>query len=316
MSAMRTVYHYQKNLIETPRILSYLTSRGLSEETIKYFHLGLSTSYVEEKRVDGIEMHKGKHPYFTHRIMIPIAKNIFTGRDVLDLDEKYLSSDAIATRDRDATKDYINPKYKHSTRYLKGEMLFNHKSLKGKDVAVIMESQFNVMSLHQGLKEGGLDKKYGGVGIGGSDITQEHLDIIKSYGIGNIVLMLDGDRAGVRGMAKSVTLIIKNGFDFKIVVIDDGQDVNDILVSSKNNTDFLKNTILKKKKNPLIFYAQYMMSFKRVRERDELLKEMIDVINPSIMSRTIFKEVQNYLSEKKYYDSQAIRYVRLFFQIP
>jgi len=313
---MTTVYHYQRNLIETPKILSYLISRGLSEETIKYFHLGLSTSYIEEKRVDSIEMHKGKHPYFTHRIMIPIAKNIFTGRDVLDLDEKYLTSDVIATRDRDAKKDYINPKYKHSTKYLKGEMLFNHKSLKRKSVAVIMESQFNVISLHQGLKEGGLDDKYGGVGIGGSDITQAHLDIIKSYGISEIVLMLDGDRAGVRAMAQSVTLIIKNNFDFKIIVLDNGQDVNDVLVSSSSNIDFLKNTILKKKKNPLIFYAKYMMSFKRVREREELLKEMIDVISPSIMEKTFFKEIQKYLIGKKYYKSQAIRYTRLFFEVP
>jgi hypothetical protein len=288
MSKCPIEYYHQK-LLGNKLALQYLYSRGIVMSTIKHFKLGLAGTVKEEFKAsrDGINIDMGKsrkYPFFTNRIMIPINQNIqkpsFTSRDLLSVEDKYLDKmqklDKIKS-ERETRESLLkgefkeNPKYKHSFHYLKGRELYRYedinywsdvdtKLLYSPQTAILVEGHFNVISMKQELARNRISDLFICLGLGGADLTEEHIKLLKAKGIQSVILMFDGDKAGRNGAFKASLKLIRHGINFSISIMEDGKDVNDVLVMDRK--EFINNTIYNSSKgatlNPLMFMAKYI----------------------------------------------------------
>lgn len=215
---------YQSGLAKSPRARSYLhDSRGLKEETIQEFGLGVVTKGVigllsksgEEVLIGaGLAARNdtGIYDRFRQRIMFPIhneSGNLigFAGRTLLanpDKAPKYLNSPE--------TEIF------HKGKELYG--LFQAKAaIRKAGLAIAVEGYIDVISAHQ---EG--DKRV--VAPMGTAITKDQIRRLFVH-TDRIVFAFDGDRAGRRAaLSASVVLLeeIKDGQSAQFLFLPEGED--------------------------------------------------------------------------------------------
>lgn len=118
----------------------------------------------------------------------------------------------------DAPK-YINPKT--SDLYNKSETLFGfdlaRKAIHNTETLILVEGYTDVMTVHE----------YGAENVAatcGTALTDEHCALMKRFGVVNVVLFRDGDKAGFEAAKKDVTILVRNGLKPKIMLCTDGHD--------------------------------------------------------------------------------------------
>ncbi|NWC90008.1 DNA primase [Pseudomonas reactans] len=215
---------YQSGLAKSPAAHAYLhDTRGLTEETVQAFGLGVVTKGVislltrsSEEVLIGAGLaarnDTGLYDRFRHRIMLPIhneSGNLvgFAGRTLL------------ANPDR-------APKYLNSPEteiFHKGKELYGlHQAktaIRKAGLAIIVEGYFDVISAHQ---EG--DKRV--VAPMGTAITKDQIRRLYIH-TDRITFAFDGDRAGRRAaLSASVVLLeeIKDGQTAQFLFLPEGED--------------------------------------------------------------------------------------------
>lgn len=219
--------HFEKNLKSSPEAMKYLIDRGLTDETIKIFHIGyaknewrdlfiylVSRGYTPEeieqagmniKAQDDFGNTKGWYDRFRGRVMFPI-RNVsgatvgYSGRILPSLVDPTV-----------AQGKYVNTP--ETVLYHKSKILFGYDTAKKKMAetksVVVVEGQMDLcMSYQAGI--------HNTVAVSGTAFTDEHIHIIKRF-CDTVILSFDNDTAGQNALKKTALLCLLGGLDVYVV---------------------------------------------------------------------------------------------------
>ena len=221
---------FASGLDEKGAAYQYALSRGLTPENIKAWNLGLAPESwralledlsskgftVPELAAAGLvkeaDEKKGTfYDRFRNRLMFPIKDSAgrtvaFTGRALGDDEAKYLNSP-------------------ETELFKKSTVLFGmdraKDAIRTRGFALLVEGQFDLLLAHQA----GFQNT---VALSGTALSSSHLSFIKRYS-DNLMLALDGDRAGLAASARTAALALSTGMKVKAVRLPKGQDPADLI---------------------------------------------------------------------------------------
>jgi DNA primase len=211
---------------------AYLAERGIGDDIAAEFKLGYAPDewralgdHLAGERVS-LELAEtlgliakqpragGHYDRFRHRLVCPIIQ---PGGDVVGFSARTLPGVKTHSGD-EAPAKYINSP--ESPLYKKSRLLFGiHRaqaSFRKKNRAVVVEGNFDVVSLHQaGCEEA--------VAPLGTALTDEQVDILRRY-VPVVVLLFDGDGAGRAATVKSLKLLVAADLEVRIATLPAGED--------------------------------------------------------------------------------------------
>jgi DNA primase len=229
--------YFQTNLKKSQRARQYLEKRGVMGESMEVFSLGytprgwhLLIDHLKKKGFStevmikaGVAASGQKGPYdiFRERIIFPIfdlhgAPVAFGGRVMDDAMPKYLNSpDTPLFR-------------KGDTLYALGEA---REEIRAKGYTVVVEGYLDAIMCHQyGVRNV--------VAPLGTALTGAHLRKLSPLAR-NILLVFDGDEAGVAAARRSLEMALEGGLRGKVLVLPPGEDPDSIL-STKGAGHFME----------------------------------------------------------------------------
>ena len=206
--------------------LTYFKERGFTEETIKKFGLG----YAPEK-ITALSEAAESAAYsleFLQKTGLIIVneerkQNIdrFRGRVIFPI--RTLSGRVQGFGGRILKKDVKTAKYLNSPEsdiYHKSKVLYGlfegKKSIAKEDCCYIVEGYTDVIQMHQA----GITNV---VSSSGTALTPEQIRLIRRL-TKNVVVLFDGDAAGVRASLRGIDLILEQDMHVKICTFPDGED--------------------------------------------------------------------------------------------
>jgi len=231
------MHHFIDSLKKSDKALKYLYNRGLSDTTIKTFSIGYApdqrdalyrllkregfsdTDLVDSGVVKGVE--NGYQDVFRGRIMFPIfnlhGKPVAFGGRVIDEGmPKYLNSSE-------------TPLFK------KGETLFGlhltRNDIMKKGFAIIVEGYLDMIACFQH----GITNVFATLG---TSLTENHVKMIKRY-TKSILLIFDGDPAGISAAKRSLDTIFSYGLVARVLLLPENSDPDSFL-KSHGETEFQK----------------------------------------------------------------------------
>ena len=252
---------YVNNLLESEEGktigLSYFKERGFDEAIIEKFQLGYSlekgTAFtslainkgyqLENLKKAGLTSRKenSKYDFFRGRVMFPIhsisGKVLGFGGRILKDDKK--QAKYVNTSDSDIY---------NKSRILYG-MHFARNDIRKKEEVFLVEGYTDVISLFQS----GIENV---VASSGTSLTIEQVKLIRRY-TENIVLLFDGDNAGIKAALRGVNIILENGLNVKVVLLPENQDP-DSYVREVGTTAF-QGFIKENKKDFILFKLNLLL---------------------------------------------------------
>lgn len=225
--------YFAGNLDEKGSAYQYALSRGLTAENIRAWNLGFAPeawrALLEELSAKGFTVpelaaaglvkeadeKKGTfYDRFRNRLMFPIKDSAgrtvaFTGRALGDDEAKYLNSP-------------------ETELFKKSVVLFGmdkaKDAIRTRGFALLVEGQFDLLLAHQT----GFTNT---VALSGTALSSSHLSFLKRYS-DNLMLALDGDKAGLAASARTAALALSAGMKVKAVRLPKGKDPADLIQES------------------------------------------------------------------------------------
>ena len=198
----------------------YLQGRGIKPELVKRFGLGLSPplwdglithlsdTTPEHLAAAGLATQNRKdatryYDRFRSRLMFPI---IDTRNRVVGFGGRIMGES-----DKQEAK-YVNTP--ETSLFHKSDNLYglNLARKSRKSELIIVEGYMDVLAMHQW----GLNNT---VGVLGTALNDSHARLIKNAGCTSVVLMLDGDEAGIRATLRAIPALTKGGIKIKTLNI-------------------------------------------------------------------------------------------------
>lgn len=272
------VLYYKNNLNSTygEEARKYLYDRGLTDEDIKYFNIGLALNnnnlsssllkkHNKEKIIDiglAYESDGKLLDLYRNRIMFPI----------MDLNGNFCAFSGRIYNTTEGSK-YINTK--GTTIFKKSNILYNYYNakdiIKKKKEIIICEGFMDVIRLHTiGLKNA--------VALMGTSFTSEQMEFIKKLKC-NVVLNLDRDDAGESATYTIGKKLLEEEVPVKVIVYEKAKDADEYVVKFGSDA-FIKN--YNNKINFIDFEIEYLKKNKNLNDSVELSKyinEVIDSLN-------------------------------------
>ena len=237
---------FEKNLWETELgksiALTYFKERGFTEETIKKFALGYSpdeySALAKEAQKEGYKLEflektglvivneNRQIDRFRGRIIFPIRS--MSGR-IQGFGGRILTTNA-------KTAKYLNSP--ESEIYYKSKVLYgiyeSKQAIAKQDVCYLVEGYTDVIQMHQ---SGVLNV----VSSSGTALTTDQIRMINRL-TSNIVVLFDGDAAGLRASLRGIDLILEQGMNVKVCAFPEGEDPDSFAKShtSEEITSFLE----------------------------------------------------------------------------
>ena len=270
---------------------AYFRSRGLEEATIEKYGLGWAPrgrhALLDAARAEGY-----KEEYL---VATGLVKQYEDGRMADLFSERVMfpihsvSGRIVAFGGRTLSSDKSVPKYVNSPTteiYLKDKTLyglyFARSEVVRQGCCYIVEGYLDVLSMHQlGITNV--------VAPCGTSFTVDQIRVIHKY-TENLVLMFDGDGAGIHAAERGIGLALKEGLNVKVVLIPDGDDPDSY--SRKHSLEEVRAFLAE--------HEQDFISFKTDRvlaqagddplRRAELINDIADTIAliPDQVKRTVF----------------------------
>ncbi|MBO5375452.1 MAG: DNA primase [Bacilli bacterium] len=264
----------------------YLKKRGIDDETIKEFGIGLApneknklVSYLQKKNYDSntlsdLWLLNGEVDTFINRIMFPLDDR--NGRVVGFSGRIYTESNF---------SKYMNTK--ETPIFKKGSCLYHYKSSKEyvriEKSVIIMEGFMDVIRASTiGVKNT--------VALMGTALTDEQIVLLKKLSL-NVYLCLDGDKPGLDAALHNGETLEKAGFNVKVIYLKDDEDPDSYILKYG-----------KEKFISLIENALNYSDFKISR-----LKMDIDFSSPDELT----KYIENVLKEISLVESEITREIML-----
>ena len=284
---------YSKN----DRIKKYLIDRGLSESTIQNFSLGYSNDFQNEFYKSASNM--GYSDNFleeTGLVLSNADKKIdrFRGRIIFPI--KSIAGRIVGFGGRivDSTKKiakYINSP--ESKIYNKSKTLYgiyeSKQFIVRDDVCLLVEGYMDVIQLHEhGIKNV--------LASSGTSLTKDQIILIKRL-TSNIIILFDGDQAGLSASLRSIDMILEEGLNIKICSFPDGEDPDSFV--KKNKKDFMLDYVEKESKDFIDFKLDINSDFhndedKKVALIKNILKS-ISLIPDSLKQEVYIKKLSSIL---------------------
>jgi DNA primase len=295
------VTFYRHNLLNSPAgaaALDYLHQRGLTDETIEAFGLGLSPNaweaaavyfkskgYSEQELLDtGLVSSRdsgGIYDRFRNRVVLPIRDE--RGR---------MAGFGARTLDPEGLPKYLNSP--QTEVFDKGRILFGldqgRRDIRAKDQVVIVEGYMGVLAPHQH------DFK-NVVATMGTALTEHHLRLIKRF-TRRIVLAMDSDAAGVkatlRGLQVARQTLDREGemrfdargllrqegrlqADIRVTTLPDGMDPDDVV-----NRDPAEWSTLVESAKPVVVHVMETLASGRDTDDPKVKTEIASQVMPLI----------------------------------
>jgi DNA primase len=227
---------------------TYFQERGFTDETIKDFDLGYAletkdafTTTALEKgykleflEKTGLTIEERKIDRFRGRVLFPIksmaGRTVGFGGRILGYNKK--------------TAKYLNSP--ESEIYHKSKVLYglyeSKQTIAKEDCCYLVEGYTDVIQMHQrGIKNV--------VSSSGTALTQEQIRLIQRL-TQNIVVLFDGDAAGLRAALRGIDMILSQGMNVKVCSFPEGEDPDSFAKShsleevqtffSENAKDFIQ----------------------------------------------------------------------------
>ena len=274
----RAAQIYATALTKDSAAYAYAKKRGLTDETIKGFGLGVAPdawrTLLETLTAEGfttaellaaglIKEAEGKsgtyYDRFRNRLMFPIrdvAGRVvaFTGRALADDDlAKYLNSP-------------------ETELYHKSDVLFGmdraKDAIRTRGFTLLVEGQMDLLHAHQA----GFGNT---VALSGTALTEKYIGLMKRYS-DNLMLVLDADTAGLTATAKSAQLALRQGLHVKAVRLPSGKDPADLIMEDPKEF----STRVREAKSVIEFFLAELAT--REREQHRLVMVAEKVVMPLI----------------------------------
>ena len=290
--------YFQNILSKEDNIRDYLIDRGLSDSTIENFSIGFSpdlkNSFYKNASENGftkdylietglvISNEDTHFDRFRGRIMFPIKS--ISGR-ILGFGGRIIDSNKKIAK-------YINSP--ESKIYNKSKTLYgiyeSKQFIVKDDVCYLVEGYMDVVQLHEhGIKNV--------LASSGTSLTKDQIILIKRL-TSNIVILFDGDEAGLSASLRSIDMILEEGLNVRICPFPDGEDPDSFV--KKNKRDKMVAYIDEQSKDLIDF----ILSINKEYENDEdkkvaLIKSIlksISLIPDSLKQEVYIKKLSSVLS--------------------
>lgn len=255
--------------------LAYLKKRGINDEIIKEFGIGLSLDSndslysllrkkgYDEKRLNDLGLINLKDDkafdMFTRRITFPLW----------DKDGNIVGFSARVYRNEKDVAKYMNSR--ESKIFKKGETLYNYHN--AKDVAkrekqiIVVEGFMDAIRLSSvGIKNV--------VALQGTAMTQEQINLLKKLRV-KVILCLDNDNAGLLATVNNGEELIKNNVLTYVIRINGEKDPDEYIIANGKEA-FMQNL-----REPLKFFdfkMNYLKQNKDLNNLSDLTTYINDVI--------------------------------------
>ncbi|MFL2631894.1 MAG: DNA primase [Candidatus Marisimplicoccus sp.] len=290
--------YFQNILSKEDNARDYLIDRGLSDSTIENFSIGFSpdlkNSFYKNASESGftkdylietglvISNEDTHFDRFRGRIMFPIKS--ISGR-ILGFGGRIIDSNKKIAK-------YINSP--ESKIYNKSKTLYgiyeSKQFIVKDDVCYLVEGYMDVVQLHEhGIKNV--------LASSGTSLTKDQIILIKRL-TSNIVILFDGDEAGLSASLRSIDMILEEGLNVRICPFPDGEDPDSFV--KKNKRDKMVAYIDEQSKDLIDF----ILSINKEYENDEdkkvtLIKSIlksISLIPDSLKQEVYIKKLSSVLS--------------------
>ena len=285
---------FEKNLWETEEGksigLTYFKERGFKDETLKKFALGYSSeSYdalskqaqKEGYKLDFLEKtglvivnEDRQVDRFRRRVIFPIRS--MSGR-VQGFGGRILSQNA-------KTAKYLNSP--ESDIYNKSKALYgifeSKQSIAKNDVCYLVEGYTDVIQMHQS----GITNV---VSSSGTALTVDQIRMINRL-TSNIVVLFDGDVAGLRASLRGIDLILEQGMNVEVCTFPEGDDP-DSFAQSRTKEEI--NNFLEEQSKDLIQFKASLLTDEGKNDpirKAETIREIVESIHkiPDAIKQEIY----------------------------
>lgn len=272
--------------------MSYFKERGFNEAIIKKFELGYSSTEWDTffrsatrkgykpailEKAGLIIQKEGKNEYydrFRERVIFPIHN---------------ISGRVIAFGGRTLKKDKSIAKYINSPEtlvYQKSKVLYGlfqaKTAILNQKHCLLVEGYADVVSLHQA----GIENV---VASSGTSLTHEQVRLIRRF-CDEIVLLYDGDKAGLNAALRGLDIILEEGLGVKIVWLPENEDPDSFV--QKNGTNAMLEYIRKNAQDFIMFKTDFLLKnvendpFRKGEAIREVVSSIIKV--PDVIKRNLF----------------------------
>ena len=219
--------------------LQYFRSRGIRDDIIEKFRLGFCLNDRHAMAKTAIKQGY-KEEYL---VKVGLCYNIENAKSELPFDRFYgraifpwigISGKVVAFGGRvlDSRTKGINQKYVNSPDseiFHKDHELYGifqaKKAIAKENLVYMVEGYTDVISMHQC----GIENV---VANSGTALSEHQIHILHRF-TSNIVLLYDGDAAGIKAALRGTDMLLKEGMNVKVMLLPDGQDPDEF---AKKNT--------------------------------------------------------------------------------
>ena len=272
----------------------YLEERGINEEIIAEFGIGLSLDnatslkdlllkkgYGIDKLIELGVVNEHGFDVFARRITFPLW----------NIDGDIVGFSGRIYRNEDSAK-YVNSK--ETKIFKKGELLYNYHNAKDyakrEKFILVVEGFMDAIRLSaNGIKNV--------IALMGTSLTSNHIDLLKKLRV-KVILCLDNDDAGLTATINNGMMLIKNNVDVGITRLSGSKDPDEYIL--KNGIDSFKNLL----KEPISYFEFRINSLKKNRNLNNpvelagYINEVIDILkdveDPILKEITINEIANNY----------------------
>ena len=252
--------------------LNYLNNRGIDDETIKYFGIGLSLDtndslynllikkgYDKKKLMDiGLvnQVDDKVYDMFTKRITFPLWNK----------DGNIVGFSARVYRDEKNVSKYMNSR--ESKIFKKGETLYNYHNAKDaakKEKSVIVVEGFMdaIRIATSGIKNV--------VALQGTAMTNEQISLLKKLRV-KVILCLDNDNAGLLATVNNGEELEKNNIETFVIRLSNQKDPDEYILA--NGVDAFKENV----NNPIPFF-EFKMNYLKQNKDLSNVTDLTEYIN-------------------------------------
>lgn len=279
---------FHKQLLNTEKGkaigLTYFKERDFSSETIKTFELGYSPEVWDAFTQAAIG--KGYQLDYLVKAGLTIVKDSnetgqqrsldrFRGRVIFPIHSmsgRILGfGGRILTNQKNAAKYLNSPE---SDIYHKSKVLYGiyqaKQTIAREDLCYLVEGYADVIQLHQnGIKNV--------VASSGTALTPDQIRLINRL-TNNIVVLFDGDAAGMRASLRGIDLILEQNMNVRICTFPNGQDPDDF--AKQNTTEEIKSYLKENAQDFINYKASVLMAEAKDDpiKKSEVIRDMMESI--------------------------------------
>ncbi len=245
-----TTIFFVSNLSDGAR--EYLHKRGINDETIKSFRVGLAgeswsdtSNYLRGKNFSEKEIldaglakrgERGLFDRFRSRIIFPIADS--AGRIV------GFSGRIFGEKQSEDAPKYLNSP--ETVLFHKSKILYAYdrakQAIRKHNCAILVEGQLDLLASHQA--------GWGNtVAVSGTAFTTEHAVLINRM-TDNLVIALDADEAGIKAAGRAARSALRAGLNVKVARLPKGTDPADLILEKGKEA---WSTVIREAKDIIMF---------------------------------------------------------------